>query len=87
MILEVNLHWKSILNESSARKEIFNFKDIEGFDRFFHLTDSNEALRHCFDENNKDIENLAKIWLNMVKNLIKKSFKKVKIKKSNMKPS
>ena len=86
LIMEVDIKWKSKNQDQSQRKEVYNFKDKEGFERFVNLTECNNELRHCFDKT-EDIEAASKKWLKMIQSCIKKSFKKVRIKESRIKPS
>ena len=62
--------------ENEARREIFNYKDEEGIKNFKELTSKNTLVK-CFEE--KDILKSSKKWLKELKNIIHRSFKKVRI--------
>ena len=67
------------------RQEIFNFKNYEHFDRFEMLTESNDDLKNCFDDCT-DVNKAAIKWLKIPNNLIRKSFKKIRIKQEKVNP-
>ena len=59
------------------RREIFKYNDIEGQKKFKELT-SNDTLSKCFDGKN-DIQKSSAKWLKELKNILHRSFKKVRI--------
>ena len=84
LILKLKVKWNSSDNVCS-RQEIFNFKDEESFRTFEMLTESDDDLKKCFDDC-KDINEASTKWLKILNNLIKKSFKKIRIKKQKVNP-
>ena len=84
LMLELNIRWNSG-DMKEMRQEIFNFNNEENFKRFEMLTESNDDLIQCFDKCD-DLNLAANRWLKMVNNMIKKSFKKVRIKKQKINP-
>ena len=60
----------------SSRREIFKYSDVEGQQRFKELT-SKETLSKCFQ--NKDIVKESEKWLKELKNILHRSFKKVRV--------
>ena len=76
----IELYVKSL----EQRKEIFKYNDLEGQKRFKELTSKN-ILSKCFD-NEKDILKASSKWLKELKNILHRSFKKVRVcKKENTK--
>ena len=59
------------------RKEIFKYNDIDGQKRFKDLTSKN-ILSKCFDEEN-DVVKASSKWLKELKNILHRSFKKVRV--------
>ena len=84
LILELDLKWSS-LEETDQRQEIFNFKDEENFHKFEMLTESNDDLEKCFDECT-DVNKAASKWMKVLNSLIKKCFRKIRIKKQKPNP-
>ena len=70
------------MQREKDRCEIFNFKDPEGIQRFQELT-SSTTLSKCFK--NKDIVSESKQWLKKFKNILQRSFKKIRITKPRQK--
>ena len=65
--------------EINVRREVFNYKDEEGQKMFRELT-SKDTLTKCFEE--KNILKASTKWLKELKNIIQRSFKKVRINNS-----
>ena len=63
-----------------SRREIFKYNDEEGLKKFREMT-SQEVLTNCFEE--KDISKAANKWLKELKNILQRSFKKVRIGNKN----
>ena len=84
LYLEVRKSWKSVVK--NKREEIYNYNDEEGFQRFVKETSTNAALKHCFDDENEDIDESSKRWLKVVNDIIRKSFKKIRIGKHKINP-
>ena len=68
---------KVIKKITQSRKEIFKYDDEEGKKRFRELTSQN-ILTKCFEEE-EDIQKASKRWLKELKNIIHRSFKKIRI--------
>ena len=77
-----NQRWNNKVQRENYRFEIFNFKDPEGIQRFQELT-SSTTLSKCFK--NKDIVSESKQWLKKFKNILQRSFKKIRITKPRQK--
>ena len=77
------LKWNPNDLNKEPRVEIFNYKNTENFQKFVNLTEANEDLEKCVDE---DLETSSTSWLKIVKKIIKTSFTKIRIKKKNLKP-
>ena len=74
LYLEIDRKWKTFLK--NTREEIFNYNDDEGFKKFISLTNQNQDLLNCFNDENEDIDISAKKWLKTVNHLIRQSFRK-----------
>ena len=62
------------------RREIFKYNDEEGLKKFREMT-SQDVLTNCFDD--KDVTKAANQWLKKLKNILCRSFKKVRIGNKN----
>ena len=83
LILELDLKWSSMIK--SPRIEIFNFKNEEDLKSFQCETEECEELLECF----KKFENLndaCSKWLKILNDIIRKSFRKIRISKSKLPP-
>ena len=67
---------KTLKEVKETRKEIFKYNDEEGKKKFYEMT-SNDALTKCFDE--EDFTKAAKKWIKELKNILHRSFKKVRL--------
>ena len=67
---------KTLKEETETRREIFKYNDKEGLKKFYEMT-SKDILTKCFDED--DITKASKKWLKELKNILQRSFKKVRI--------
>ena len=47
LIIKLCVRWKS-LNDVDNRQEIYNFQNVESFQRFEMLTESDDDLKNCF---------------------------------------
>ena len=86
MILELDFKWNAESRINEKRKEVFNYKNNLDFEAFKKLSEHNEDLNKCFDDDKEDIEDSSKRWLKIVNNLIKRAFRKIRIKKNKMSP-
>ena len=79
IVIELNVN----LNPAcpSERIEHFDYKNTESFERFIELTANNSDLENCFDDcdSSEDLENSSKRWLKIMKNLIKMSFREIRV--------
>jgi hypothetical protein len=82
LFLELDLKWSSF--DKVPRIEIYNFKNEDDFKTFQANTEYNEELLNCF-EDFEDLDNACTKWLKLFNDIIKKSFKKIRI--SNTKNS
>ena len=87
MILEINYRWGSTQENKQERIEIYNYKDSDSFLKFKTISTCNDDLKHCFEDDTENIEDSSRRWLKIVKNLIKSSFKKIRIRKNKLPPS
>ena len=76
MILEMDLRWSSV--DKPQRLEIFNLKSKDDFKEFQKKTEKNDELVRCF-ENFTDFNSACNMWLKTFNNIIRKSFKKIRI--------
>ena len=79
LFLELDLRWSSL--DTTPRIEMFNFKNIEDFKIYQNNTEQNDELLECF-KNVVDFNAACKKWLKVFNNIIRKSFKKIRISKS-----
>ena len=84
LILELSIKWNS-LNNMNERQEMFNFQDVENFQKFEMLTDSDDELGKCFDDCD-DLNKAANKWMKRFNFLIQKSFRKIRIRKQKVNP-
>ena len=86
LILELNINWKTDIEETSERIEIYNFKHEEHFQSFINNSDENEVLNALFIDENEDLEKSSLKWLNTVNKIISSSFPKIRIKRGKLNP-
>jgi hypothetical protein len=84
LYLEIRKSWKTFIKQ--PREEIYNFNDNEGFNNFVEKTETSEALRHCFDDEEEDIDVSSKRWLKIINDIIRVSFRKIRIGKHKVNP-
>ena len=84
LILELSIKWNS-LNNMNERQEMFNFQDVENFQKFEMLTESDDELGTCFDDCD-DLNKAANKWMKRFNFLIQKSFRKIRIRKQKVNP-
>ena len=75
MILDINIPWNSKMKKD--RIEIFNLREKECQKEFFKNTNSGNTLTKCIL--NKDIRVGGKLWINHLKLMILRNFKKIRI--------
>ena len=85
IIIELNLAWPPE-TKHEERVEIFDYKNSTNFERFVQNTEANKDLENCFKNDEEDLEKSAIRWLKVLKNIIKTSFNKIRIKKKKMSP-
>ena len=76
----------NVQSNIQPRIEIYNYKNQASFDHFITLTNNNELMEKCFDNPEEDLEATSKIWSKLLKDTIKLSFKKIRIRNSNKNP-
>ena len=86
LILEININWKTEINEPEERLEIFNFKNVENFNRFIKLSSENDDLKSLFNDENEDVEKSSQKWLKTVNKIISASFSKIRLKRGQIDP-
>ena len=86
LILEINHEWNTDNAETKTRKEILNFKDKDNFEKFVEVTNDCKELRNFFIDPNDDLETTSKKWLQCIQLILKACFRKIRIKKGNLKP-
>ena len=86
MILELDIHWNTDNVVKEERIEVFNYKNISDFETFKILTENSEELTNCFNDEEEDLEESSKRWLKILNQLIKRAFRKVRIKKNKIAP-
>ena len=79
LVLNINTSWSSKIYEKQDRIEIYNYNNKEDFERFIEETDDNEDLRNCFNDRQEDINVACNKWLTILNNLIRKSFKRIRV--------
>ena len=80
-ILNMNVSWDTALDDTEERVEVYNFKNEEDFENFVKETNNNQALRTCFDNDEEDFDKSCNRWLSILNTIIKKCFRKIRIKK------
>ena len=81
LICKFDLLWSSELDCEKQRYEIFNYKDPEGIIKFNDLT-SSSTLLNCVQGN---VKQSSKKWLKAFKNILHRSFSKIRIKSKQRK--
>ena len=81
-IMDINL---SVLTEKPERKEMLNLKDKDAQELFKHETSKTREFTNCF-RNDLPLYNQIENWRSILKSFLKKSFKKIRIKKKTVKP-
>ena len=76
IIARFNCLWNSDMTQGKQRTEIFNFKDPEGIMKYNQLT-SSDTLLSCLRAS--DVKQCGKKWLKAFRNILHRSFKKVRI--------
>ena len=76
LILDLELNFNKI---KPRREEILNLKNKAGQEAFFKETEKNQELIDCFT-NNQPFEAQCRQWKNIFDNIIRKCFKKIRIK-------
>ena len=74
-----------IETEKPERIELFDFKNKEAQTMFKKLTSETDEFTKCF-ENKKTLLEQVQMWQQVLLSYCKKSFKKIRIRKKNIKP-
>ena len=80
--MDINLKFVS---EKPQRNEIFNFKEKEAQMKFKRLTTETDAFTKCFLDETSILSQIKK-WRETLAQFCKHSFKKIRIRKKNIKP-
>ena len=80
--MDLNL---KIVKEKPKRVEIYNFKEREAQNKFKKLTSETDAFSKCFMTDVSLLEQVDK-WRKTLDDSCKKSFRKIRMKKRNIKP-
>ena len=75
IIIDFNVKYKK---QQKVREEQFNFKDLEGQEKFKNILNTENNLTRCF-ENNDDLEDQCESWLQEFNQICQRSFKKVRV--------
>ena len=67
------------------RREIFNLRNPEELQIFREATTNTNVFTKCFQDNDKSIKVQGKKWLKLLQGTIRKSFKKIRIRRNNKK--
>ena len=73
-----------IISQKPERREIFNFKEKEGQLKFKTITSETNDFSACF-ENDLSLQQQIKLWQETLKAHCQKAFKKIRIRKNNVK--
>ena len=76
IISKFNYLWNDKIVNEKQRFEIFNYKNTEGIRKFNELTSSNK-LTSCIK--GSDVKRCGKNWLKTFKNVLQRSFKKIRV--------
>ena len=80
LIIEIDINWKTKIDNPEERLEIYNFKNVENFSQYKSLSDKNDVLKSLFNDENEDLEKASQKWLKSVNKMISASFSKVRLK-------
>ena len=75
LILNISCPWD--VKVKKERTEIFNLRNKKCQEEFFNNTNNTDVLSKCL--NNRNVVTGGKLWLKSVKNLILKSFRKIRL--------
>jgi hypothetical protein len=65
----------SFIEKKQERIELFNFKNLEGQEKFFHLTETKTELMKCF-HNENSIAEQSQQWFKNLNKYFHQSFQK-----------
>ena len=86
MVLYIKASWSTEVQDKEERNEVYNFNRTDDFKRFVEETNDNEELKNCFEDSHESINYACNKWMSILNNLIKKSFKKIRVKKQKTDP-
>ena len=86
MILELDIQWIADTKSKDERIEVFNYRNNSDFETFQILTENNEELTNCFNNEEENLDDSSNRWLKILNKIIKKAFRKVRIKKNKISP-
>ena len=79
LIMEINANWNTSVSHANERMEIYNYRKKDDFENFKVATEVNADLLNCFDDPDEDLNISANRWLSTLNEIIKKSFKRIRI--------
>ena len=68
LILELNINWKTVVDDPVERIEIFNYNHEENFKKYVNLSNKNEVLKSLFNDESEDLDVSSQKWLTTVNN-------------------
>ena len=86
LVLKMNTSWNSAIQDKDDRIEIYNYKNKVDFERFVEETNNNSDLGSCFDDCREDINEACNKWFSILNGIIKKCFKKIRVKRQKNNP-
>ena len=87
LTLEFKAPWNTKSENKNPRIEIFNYSDQESFTNYCEVTEKNEALIECFNDESEDLQTMTTRWMKVFNNILRRSFKKIRIRKFKADPN
>ena len=84
LMIEIDINWKTKISEQENRLEIFNFKQVDDFNKFINISNENDVLKSLFNDENEDLEKESQKWLKSVNKMIYASFSKIRLKRGQI---
>ena len=79
LFLHLKVSWNYYIRK--PRLEIFNLRHKKSQEEFFKITNENQELTRCLE--NQNVIKAGKNWIKSLKNIIQKTFRKIRIKERN----
>ena len=74
------------MDQKDERIEVYNYKRSEDFENFVNETEDNIDLKTCFENEDEDLNEACSRWISSLNKIIKKCFRKIRIKKEKINP-